>query len=284
MLRIKQMHVKDIPFAIRLTDQEEWGITRSALQRLMRLNPRGCFIAYEGSKRLGITTTTVYDRKLAWIGNVIVDKDHRGRQIGHALVEHAASSLRKSSVGHIALYCYKEHVKFYENLGFLRNRSFVRLRRNARRVQHVTRWGDFRRPLSLVRLLAADKEAFGADRSELIRAFLAEKAAWYLGSSRGISSTSYLMVKEYLNDCEFGPWICINPLPDEPREMIERALSKIKPVPVEISCLRENWRALQLLKKNKFRKIREGYRMIFEERAHIGSDSSQYALGFLDKG
>jgi ribosomal protein S18 acetylase RimI-like enzyme len=250
----------------------------------MRLNPQGCFIAYDGNTRLGLTTTTIYGRELAWIGNVIVDRNHRGKHVGRGLVEHAVSFLKKSSTRHIALYCYKEHKEFYENLGFVKDKSFIRLRRKAEGVKHLKNQVEFHRPPSLNRVIAADKKAFGADRSKLIRAVLAEKAGWYLDSSRGILSASYLMVKEYADDCELGPWICIDPSRDDPREMIGRALAIIEPVPVEVSCLRENQIALQTLKTNDFRTVREGYRMFFEEKAQIGNDSSQYALGFLDKG
>jgi hypothetical protein len=192
--------------------------------------------------------------------------------------------LQKSRAKHIALYCFKEHERFYENLGFVRDRPFLRLRRNAPEAEDPKNPIQFRRAPSLSRIIAADKEAFGADRSELIRAVLAEKAGWYLGSSQGISSPSYLLVKEYSEDCEFGPWICIDPPRDHPSEMIARALTMIRSVPVEISCLRENRVALKTLKTNGFRTIREGYRMFFGEKARIGNDRLQYALGFLDKG
>ncbi len=60
------------------------------------------------------------------------------------------------------------------------------------------------------------------------------------------------MVREYSDDCEFGPWICTNPSRDEPDEMLSRALAMIRPVPVEISCLQENQRAIHTLKANDF--------------------------------
>jgi hypothetical protein len=132
--------------------------------------------------------------------------------------------------------------------------------------------------------MAADRKAFGADRSKLIRDVLHEKAGWYIGSGRDASSASYLMVRKYSADYEFGPWICTNPMRDEPREMLSRALAMIRPAPVEISCLQQNRRAVATLKANDFRKVREGYRMFFEQRTEIGNDTSQYALGFLDKG
>ena len=278
------MQPKDISFAVRLTDQEEWGITPSALRRLRRLNPRGCFIAYDGITRTGLTTTTAYGKELAWIGNVIVDCEHRGKHIGQSLVEHAVSFLQKSSVRHIALYCFSEHEMFYENLGFVKDASFLRLRRSALKAKHSKTPTQFLRPPLLTKVTAADRKAFGADRSKLIRDVLREKAGWYVGSGRDASSASYLMVREYSNDCEFGPWICTNPLRDEPGEMLSRALAMIRPVPVEISCLSENQGAVHTFEANDFRKVREGYRMFFEGRTKIGNDRLQYALGFLDKG
>jgi GNAT superfamily N-acetyltransferase len=278
------MHPNEIPFAIRLTNQEKWGITRSALQRLLRLNPRGCFIAHDGTSRLGLLTTTTYGRELAWIGNVIVDREHRNKHIGNSMVEHAVSFLRKLGVRHIALYCFSENLRFYKNLGFVRDKPFLRLRREITKTEPTKKNVELTRPPPLDRVIAADREAFGADRSELIRAVLAEKSGWYVGCTQGTTSISYLMVKEYPNDCEFGPWICSNPTRDESDKPLRRALSIIRPVPVEVSCLQENRRALHTLQANEFQLVREGYRMFFEKRAHIGNDSAQWALGFLDKG
>jgi len=278
------MRSDDIPFAVRLTNGEKWGVTPADLQRLMRLNPRGCFVAHDGIRRVGMTTTTNYPKKLAWIGNVIVDRKYRGKHIGRALVEHATLHLQRTGLKHIALYCYDEHVKFYENLGFVRDAPFVRLRRRASTVEHLKEETGFQRPPSMRTLLAADQHAFGVDRSKLLRDVLADENAWIVGISYGASSTSYLMVKEFADECEFGPWICIDPLRDVPSKMIDQALSRIGSLPVEIGCLRGNRAAIRILKRKGFRAIREGYRMFLQKRAKIGDDSAQYGLGFLDKG
>jgi ribosomal protein S18 acetylase RimI-like enzyme len=278
------MRADDIPFAVRLTNGEKWGVTRADLKRLIRLNPRGCFVAYDGIRRAGMTTTTNYLRKLAWIGNVIVHRNYRGKHIGRALVEHATLHLQRTGVQHIALYCYNEHVNFYEDLGFVKDAPFVRLRRSASKAEHLREEANFQRPPSMRKLLVADRHAFGADRSELIRDVLADETAWILGTSRGVSSISYLMVKEFADECEFGPWICSDPSRDLPSKMIDQALIRIGSLPVEVGCLRGNRTAIRILKVNGFRTIREGYRMFLQKKAKIGDDNAQYALGFLDKG
>ncbi len=284
MLEIRRMRDADVAFAAKLTDQESWGVSGTDLRRLMKLNPQGCFIAQDGTERLGLTTTTVYGKRLAWIGNVIVDKKNRGRNIGHTLVEHAVSYLQNARIRHIALYCYREHVKFYEDIGFTRDQPFIRMKRTPRRKKQASFHNESMQSPALPKILSADKEAFGADRSRLIRTILAEKIAWILGSAKPESTGSYIMVKDYGNWCEIGPWIWIDSALDSPGEMMNRALVKISRVPVEASCMLSNLRAVRVFRATGFQTVRNGHRMFFRHKASLGDDNAQFALGFLDKG
>jgi predicted GNAT family N-acyltransferase len=229
-----------------------------------------------------MTTTTSYGRKLAWIGNVIVDRDHRGKDIGHTLVQHALDYLQRSRIKHIALYCFDENVKFYRRLGFVRDAPFVRLRRKPKPIRSVTL--NPHRSLPLRALISADREAFGADRSRLIRMVLRTKAGWYLGSSKAPSASSYLLVKEYKEMYEFGPWVCIRPPRAEPGEMLHLALTKTAEKPIEVSCLSDHREALTLMRTHGFEVTSHGYRMYLDKIPQIGKPEASYALGFLDKG
>lgn len=282
MLRIRTMHIEDIPFALRLSDQENWGMTQNDLRRILRLNPRGSFLAYDGTRKLGLATTTSFGKKVAWIGNVIVEKRLRGKHIGHRLGEHAVTYLKKSKIQHVALYAYDQNVEFYENLGFVKDRQFLRMKRRASEVRYSKY--DFKCKLNFRRLLSVDRKAFGADRSQLIRLLASEENTWCLGITRGLESAAYLIIKRFPNDSEFGPWVGIKTSKDELRSMLRAALAKTGRNPIEASCLRNNSRALDLLKSHGFRTVTEGYRMYYEERPHLGDDRAQYALGFLDKG
>ncbi len=278
------MRSDDISSAIRLTNQEKWGVTRSDLQRILQLNPRGSFIAADGARRLGLITTTSYGKKLAWIGNVIVDKQHRNKRIGRTLVEHAVNYLRESEIKHIGLYCFEENARFYRNLGFVRDNPFVRLRREPKTFGSPPSALETQRMAPLRALLAADKKVFGADRSRLIRSVLAIKGNWYVCFSHGRSSGAYLLVKPSREMYELGPWICVKPRKDEPKQMLQSVLSKTAKKPIEVACVRSNTEALGLLRGHGFRVIREGYRMYWKQRVSIGDVESNYALGFLDKG
>ena len=276
MLQIRRMRFDDIAYALRLTDQEMWGVARADLLRILKLDPRGSFIAARGSRRVGLITTTRYGRKLAWIGNVIVDRNYRGAHIGQFLVQIALKHLQKSNVKHIALYCFDENVKFYRRLGFVRDAPFVRLRRKSTRaasLAHMTH-----RTLPLRRILSLDRRVFGADRSHLIRKVLRSKSGWYLSSSN-----SHLLVKESKEMCELGPWISSKQSKAQAGEMLDLALRVTKGKPIEVSCLR-NHPAYGLFRKHGFRVMSHGYRMYLSRIARIGDHAANFALGFLDKG
>lgn len=282
-MQIRTMRFEDIPFAIRLTNQEEWGVTHSDLTRILKLNPAGSFIAYEGPRSVGLITSTLYGRKLAWIGNVIVDRKHRGKRIGQSLVQKAVEYLKRSRAEHIALYCFNENVKFYRRLGFISDAPFIRLRRKPKSFRCTPLASAAYQRLPLRSVLASDKEAFGADRSKLIRMVLRTKTAWYLGCSNGPNACSYLLVKKFNDMFELGPWVCIDPPNDQPREMLSLALARTTGKPVEVSCFQHH-PAFALLGKNGFRTMSHGYRMFFGKIPRIDRREVNYALGFLDKG
>ena len=275
------MRMEDIPFAIHLSNQEKWGVTKRDLTRILSLDRRGSFIAHAGSKRVGLVTTTTYGNRLAWIGNVIVDREHRGKHIGRALVKRAIQFLQEARIRHIAVYCFDENVRFYRRLGFVRDVAFLRLNRKAKRTRTPLRVNIPQPPLRIV--LSADRRAFGADRSRLIRKTLVTGAAWYLGFSNATNSASYLLVKEFDASCEFGPWVCIGPAKGQPEEMLNLALAKTADRSIELSCL-QGHESKRLLLKAGFHVSNHGYRMYLDTVPRIGNTRANYALGFLDKG
>lgn len=284
MLQIRTMRGSDIPFAIRLCDQDKWGVTRDDLERILRLDRKGSFVAYDGARTLGLATSTSYGSKLAWIGNVIVDRNYRGKEIGRRLVEHTVSYLKRRRVRHMALYCFEENVKFYKRLGFVQEASFVRLKRKGKTANFRPSAVNFEDTPRLNQLLAIDRLAFGADRSELIRLVIAKKIGFWIARSTGSKIRSCMMVRKYEDMCEFGPWISVNANRDELTETLRRALNDAEGRLVEISSLRKNRQVLTLLRIHGFSVLREGYRMFYGEKPHIGDDRAQCALGFLDKG
>jgi GNAT superfamily N-acetyltransferase len=283
MLQIRGMRRDDIPFAIRLTNREEWDIPPRDFQRILKLDPRGSFIATEGTKRIGLATSASYGREIAWIGNVVVQKPHRGKHVGQALVTHAVDYLHKKHVKHVALYCFDENVVFYKKLGFLNGPPFGRLRREKKQVSCSASEFGSQTSLPLSAILTLDKKAFGADRSTLIRDLLRSNVARVTSVGRH-DDRAYLLVKDYEDMCELGPWVSFRVSEQDLGVMLHRSIGGARGKAVEVSVPLRKGRVLRMLKRYDFRVVRTGRSMYFDEVPRIGFPTAVLALGFLDKG
>jgi ribosomal protein S18 acetylase RimI-like enzyme len=226
-------------------------------------------------------TTVVFEGGLAWIGNVIVDKQFRGRHIGQSLVQHAVSYLKSIRVNCIGLYCFSNNVGFYDTLGFVKDLEFLRLRREGDLPYPVVR--ELSEPLTLSRLIEIDRKGFGADRSKLLRALIRTSNGTYFGFSSK-RSAAYLMVKKYVDMYDFGPGVGINVSKVELAKLLSVGISCARKRPIELSCFAKNRTILRLLETQGFRTINRGYRMFLNQRARLGNERDNYLLGFLDKG
>lgn len=118
MSEIKIMTSDDIDFAVGLTNIEKWANSKADFERLIKLNPKGCFVAMDNEKRVGIITTIIFG-KLAFVANLIVLEKFRGRGIGRGLIEHALKQLgAQKSVSTIELDGDFPAVELYRKLGF----------------------------------------------------------------------------------------------------------------------------------------------------------------------
>jgi len=281
MLRIREMRPADIPFAIRLTSLEGWGIPARDFRRMLGLDARGSCVAIEGSERVGLATTTHYGRRVGWIGNVVVKRGYRQRHIGQQLVDHAVNHLSKVRVKHIALYSFKENLQFYRKLGFVPGNRFLRLRRESQPSNPITSESS-PKPLPLSSPLAMDRKAFGADRARLITALLCGGYAWCLGYRAG-HSASYVVVKNYKDMNEIGPWISFGLSSGELSSQLQLIIGKSGRKPIEITCPLTS-SLPKILKSDRFHAINEGRVMFYERVARIGQPRAIVAYGFLDKG
>jgi len=275
------MGVSDIPFAVKLSSQEDWGTPRSDFRRILHINSHGSFVASEGSYRVGIITTMTFGKDLAWIGNIIVDKNHRRKHIGKGMVRYALDYLKGIHVKHIGLYCFCDNVEFYKKLGFVEDARFFRLRRPRKLPVPYEQETKKQPPLS--RVLSIDRRAFGVDRSKLIRSWITERSATYFGVVNGKIS-AFLLVKKYPTMFDFGPGVALGASDDDLRKLLAESVGYARGRPIEVSCLAQNRSILKLLYENNFREINRGFRMFWNQRAMLGSDRANILLGFLDKG
>jgi GNAT superfamily N-acetyltransferase len=187
---------KDVPAAMELSTQAGWNQTPEDWRTFIQLDSNGCFGVEVEGWIVATTTLLCYGRLLAWVGMVLTRVEWRGRGFARNLLATALARADQLGIATVKLDATEQGQPVYEKMGF-------------RGEQPVERW--FRLGSSQIAEHAAsekslnhaslglDSEAFGTDRSHLLRE---------LGKRSTISSTTgaYLFsrpgrVSDYVGPC-----------------------------------------------------------------------------------
>lgn len=174
-IQIYLLTERDVAEAMRLKDAVGWNQTEADWRRLLRLSPRGCFAATVDERVVATTTTTRYGRALAWVGMVLVDPGFRRKGIATALVRAALDSLEAEGVEALKLDATPEGVSVYESLGFepeLRIERWMGVAGGP--ASAYAGPVNAALPQLFEKVFEFDRHAFGADRSELLKALTEE--------------------------------------------------------------------------------------------------------------
>jgi len=166
------MTAADIPAAMRLKEIAGWNQTEADWQRFLDSSPLGCFVAESESGVHGSVTTIVFERRVAWIGMVLVDPDYRGRGLGTTLLQKAIDHLDALKIPVVKLDATPQGQPLYEKLGFRAEYEIGRWTRrrassgpgtspNAAASGTVS-------PRQFETICELDREIFGADRRALL--------------------------------------------------------------------------------------------------------------------
>ena len=124
MFRVERMGVYDFLFAVQLANTMDWNMALEDFEFMAKLEPKGCFVLFHGSERVGIATSVSFG-KVGWFGNLIVKEDYRKKGAGTFLVKHAIKYLKSTGVETTGLYAYPHLIKFYKNFGFKPDVDFL---------------------------------------------------------------------------------------------------------------------------------------------------------------
>ncbi|MGE5533230.1 MAG: hypothetical protein ACM3UN_02645, partial [Bacillota bacterium] len=69
MFQVRTMLAKDFLFATKLANTMNWNMAKEDFEFMSSLEPEGCFVLFDGSKKLGIATCISYG-KIGWFGNL----------------------------------------------------------------------------------------------------------------------------------------------------------------------------------------------------------------------
>lgn len=190
---VRLLTFADIPACMRLKEAAGWNQTEADWRSMLALAPEGCFgIDCDGGLR-ATTTAICYGSELAWVGMVLTDPAYRRRGLAMQLMEHALEYLRE--VDWIKLDATEMGAPLYERLGFRAEGTIGRwIRPRSGLPDGQTSAGRFAPDAAL------DRDAFGADRSQVLR-MLAEIEA---GS---IPEAGYAMGRPGSRAYYFGPCV-----------------------------------------------------------------------------
>ena len=274
------MKTADFGSIIRLTNEEHWGFGIRDLKRMMKLQPEGCLVATLDGHPIGLTTTITYGKKLAWIGNVVVHRKHRGAGIGSNLVQSATKHLLRSHVKRIGLNSYPENRSMYERLNFKTVDGFVRLSISRRTRKIVSRNEE----VPFRQILRLDKRAFGADRTRLLQRLLSEFPRGWTWILNGAQVSGYSVVKQYQDSSEIGPSISQQMNQDATATLLQSSIALARKWPLELSVPESNQTVLEAASRLGFRVERKGVVMNFADLDTVTVSPAIVAFGFLDKG
>lgn len=211
----REMTASDIAGGLRLCRAAGWNQLERDWRAL--LEPPSVFrAAVRENDVVGTAGAVVYGAELAWVCMVLVDPAERGRGLGTALVEQVLERLPEGVA--VGLDATPSGQPVYTRLGFSPTAAFARLecapaaRRSAAGAEAL-RAHEALRPLregDLSRVLAWDREVFGADRSRILRGLIAAapEYAWRLEADDALSG--YCLGRPGQSSAHLGPVVALD--------------------------------------------------------------------------
>ncbi|MCW4030664.1 MAG: GNAT family N-acetyltransferase [Candidatus Bathyarchaeota archaeon] len=199
------MQTEDYDFAVDLANTMDWSMATQDFEFMAMLEPEGCLVAFDGSKRIGIATCVGYG-KLGWFGNLIVEPQYRKRGVGRQLVTYAVEYLQSISVKTVGLYAYPHLRGFYESLGFRADIDFALLKAENPRVEaaeELPRTGS--QWIAIVEAL--DQACFGGDRKRLLESIIEDPDNRSFCIFDGTNLAGYVAATVYEHTAWIGPLI-----------------------------------------------------------------------------
>jgi ribosomal protein S18 acetylase RimI-like enzyme len=245
-IRLRLMTSDDIPDAMRLKEIAGWNQTIADWRRFLSVGPQGCFVAEHDGRAIGTVTTIVYENRFAWIAQLLVDPEYRGRGIGTQLLEQAIGYLDSQNLACMKLDATPLGKPLYEKLGFATEYELERWMLKRRVGEQAAQDKDTR----IDAVLSLDREIFGADRSQLLRSLAEEAPEFALAARRNGAIVGYTFARHGALADQLGPWMANNE--DVAAELLDEFLRRSGRELLFVDCMLNNPWALGLVKARGF--------------------------------
>ncbi len=228
MFRVRKMELKDFPFAVNLANTMNWNMTAADFDFNAKLEPNGCFILQDDSKRIGLATCISYD-VIGWFGNLVVKEADRKKGAGTALVNHAVNYLKSLGVKTVGLYAYQSLTDFYGKLGFKHDADFAVLKANkvSTLAENNVRLKTIETK-DLIRIMDFDAGCFAASRKKLLKLVLQNPNNLCYLSTEKSGILGFIAAKVYEETAEIGPLVCQKEQPETALKLLKKVLHQVK--------------------------------------------------------
>jgi GNAT superfamily N-acetyltransferase len=244
---IRWIESSDMDAVMRLKEAAGWNQTRQDWERLLELEPEGCFTLVEDGVLAATATAVTYGGDLAWIGMVLTLPEYRGRGFARRLMERVMAFTAGRGIRSVGLDATDMGIGLYRQFGFQAAGLVERWERppGAAPVEpaHLSPWAP---------AADLDRAAFGADRSRILASLARLEAA-------SIPGLGYAMGRPGTKAAYFGPSVARSAAAADCLERWFLARHPNEPVYQDILC--SNREAARLASQYGFRPVRRLTRM-----------------------
>ncbi len=261
MFNVRTMSKEDFSFVVTTTRKMNWGLSKQDFEFATELEPDGCFVLLDDSEKIGLATTVSYD-KIAWFGNLIVNKNKRNKGAGSTLVTHALEYLKSRNVETVGLYAYMERIPFYRRLGFKSDSEFFALKgkgitsNSAAAVKRVTNE-------DLDEIVNFDRSCFGASRKKVLVPIISDPDNLCYTVCEKDEISAYIVAKKYGMMAELGPLACKKGKKNIAVELLKKTLDRLSGIEVAMLVPAKEAMIVSTLRKEGFRESFKVQRMFF---------------------
>ncbi len=278
MARLKTLNIKDIQQALVLSNAEGWNQTEKDWKLLVENQENVCLALEKDGKIVATATAMNYENQVAWIGMVLVEKNHRGKGYSKILLSEMLNRLKSFKT--IKLDATPAGQPVYRKFGFRNEQVINRFILES----PATDLADFENvnlptwihSTDISEIIKYDSEVFGVGRNYLTEYLVKENPdnSWMLkdqGQMKGIAlgrkGTRFFQVGPVSAESE-----------EEARILLSQMLKSLLHQPVVVDALDDKKNFITWLNTVGFKKQRQFIRMVLGENSNPGTPENQFLI------
>jgi GNAT superfamily N-acetyltransferase len=203
------MAAADVADGLRLSAQSGWNQREADWRLLLRLAGSVFRVAVADGRVVATGGAVLYGTRLAWVCMMLVEPELRGQGIGTRILEDLLAGL--GGVDNVGLDATPAGHPVYSKLGFSDALSLVRMGARADRSRLEAGGARPLTAAALPAVLEMDREAFGADRADVLRWTLEQAPEYAWSLEEGGALAGYCFGRHGHHSEQIGPVVARGP-------------------------------------------------------------------------